>query len=176
MKKSPNHPFALGALTLSLAALFTACSRNATPPGAESGNPTPLAEELESLQGYWEGEGAGGKCSITIVGNSLHYRNSGGWFKTTFTLPAGTDPRQLHATIKECSPPSDSAICTVVYAIYKIEDGTLTLAEFDGSDKPPKTFEGNSSRYTVRKVQPQTKKAEASTSGGTRPTAMHGSL
>ena len=50
----------------------------------------------------------------------------------------------------------------MVYAIYKIEDGTLTLAEFDGSDKPPKTFEGNSSRYTVRKVQPQTKKAEAS--------------
>ena len=162
MKKAPNHPFALAALTLSLAALFTACSSNAKPPGAESDTPSPLAEELKPLQGHWEGEGAGGKCSITIVGNSLLYRNSAGWFKTTFTLPAGTDPRQLHATIKECSPPSDSAIGTVVYAIFKIEDGTLTLADFDPSGEPPKTFEGASNRYTVKKVQPQTKKAEAS--------------
>jgi hypothetical protein len=153
MTKAPNHPFALGALALSLAALFTACQSSATQPGAEQGTPTPLAEELKPLQGDWEGEGAGGKCSITIVGNSLHYRNSAGWFKTTFTLPAGTDPRQLHATIKECSPPSESAIGTVVFAIYKIEDGTLTLA--DGSDEPPKTFEGASSRYTLKKVQPQ---------------------
>jgi uncharacterized protein (TIGR03067 family) len=153
MKNAPNHRFALGALALSLAALFTACPSKATQPGAESGAPTPLAEDLKALQGHWEGEGSGGKCWITIEGNSLHYRNSGGWFKTTFTLPAGTNPRQLHATIKECSPPSDSAIGTVVYAIFKIEDGTLTLA--DGSDEPPKSFEDASSRYTVKKVQPQ---------------------
>ena len=155
MKKTRNHPFALGALALSLAALFTACPSRATPPGAESGAPTPLAGDLKALQGHWEGEGSGGKCWITIEGNSLHYRNSGGWFKTTFTLPAGTNPRQLHATIKECSPPSDGAIGTVVFAIYKIEDGTLTLA--DGSDKPPASFEAASSRYTVKKVQPQKK-------------------
>ena len=96
MKKAPNGQFLLGAFALSLAALLT----------AGQSTPTRTAVELNRLQGYWEGEGAGGKCSITIVGNSLHYRNSGGWFKTTFTLPAGTDPRQLHATIKECSPPS----------------------------------------------------------------------
>jgi len=164
MKKAPNHPFALGALALSLAALFTACPSKATQPGAESGTPTPLAEELKPLQGHWEGEGAGGKCSITIAGNSLHYRNSAGWYKTIFTLPAGTEPQQLHATIKECSPPSNIAIGTVVFAIFKIEDGTLLLAEDDMSDKPPKTFAGASSRYNVKKVQPQKKKAEASTS------------
>jgi hypothetical protein len=154
MKKTPNHPFALGALALSLAALFTACPSKATQPGAESGTSTPLAEELKPLQGHWEGEGAGGKCSITIAGNSLHYSNSAGWYKTTFTLPAGTDPQQLHATIKECSPPSNDALGTVVFAIFKIEDGTLLLA-VGMPDKPPKTFDDDSSRYKVKKVQPQ---------------------
>jgi hypothetical protein len=157
MKKAPNHPFALGALALSLAALFTACSSEATPPRAESAAPAPLAEELKSLQGHWESDGAGDKYSITIEGNSLVYRNAGGWYKTTFILPAGTDPRQLHVTIKECSPPSNSAIGAVVFTIYKIEDGTLTLETFDMSDEPPKTFEEASRRYTVKKVQPQKK-------------------
>jgi len=117
----------------------------------------PTAAELKPLQGHWEGEGAGGKCSITITGNSLHYRSGtnfdGGWWKTTFTLPAGTDPQQLHATIQDCSPPSTNAIGKVVFAIFKIEDGTLTLAEDDMSDELPRTFHGATSRYNVKKVQ-----------------------
>lgn len=151
MKNTPNHRFALG---LFLAVLFTGCSSRATQPGAESCTPPSVAEELKPLQGYWEGEGAGGKCSITIAGNSLHYRNSTGWFKTTFTLPAGTDPQQLHATIEESSQPSDKDIGTVVFAIIKIEDGTLILAEDDMSDAPPETFSSASSRYVVKKVEP----------------------
>src|SRR6266704_2539017 len=97
----------------------------------------PIAAELQPLQGYWEGEGAGGKCSLTITGNSLHYRAGKNWYKTTFTLPAGTDPQQLHATIQDCSPPSTNAIGKVVFAIFKIEDGTLTLAEDDMSENSP---------------------------------------
>lgn len=150
MKKAPNRTVALGALTASLVVLCAGCLSK----------PTSRAE-LKPLQGHWEGEGAGGKCSITITGNSLHYRNSAGWFKTTFTLPAGTDPQELHATIIECSPPSTNAIGKVVFAIFKIEDGTLLLAEDDMSDKAPKSFAGASSRYTVRKVKKT--KAEAST-------------
>jgi len=150
MKKAINGQFWLGALALSSAALFTACQST----------PAPIAAELKPLQGYWEGEGAGGKCAITITGNSLHYRNNAGWFKTTFTLPVDTDPQQLHATIEECSPPSTNAIGAVVFAIFKIEDGTLTLAEDDMSDKPPKTFAAATSRYVVNKVQSQKKNAE----------------
>lgn len=142
MKKATDGRFLLSALALSLAALFPACQST----------PTPIAAELRPLQGTWEGEGAGGECTIIITGNSLYYRNSAGWYRTTFTLPAGTDPQQLHATIKECSPPSTTAIGTVVFAIIKIEDGTLTFAEDDMSDKPPKDFASASSRYTVRKV------------------------
>jgi len=140
---TPRCSGMLGALALSLAALSTACP----------GTPTPIPAELKPLQGYWEGEGAGGKCSITITGNSLHYRAGTNWWKTTFTLPAGTDPQQLHATIKDGSPPTNG-IGQVVFAIFKIEDGTLTLA-VDKPDEPPKTFASASSRYVLAKVQPR---------------------
>jgi len=149
MRKATNAQSLLGALVLSLAAVFTACQSL----------PSRTDAELNRLQGYWEGEGAGGRCSITITGNSLHYRAGTNWWKTTFTLPADTDPRQLHATIKESSPPTNG-IGQVVFAIFKIEDGTLTLAEVDGSDEPPQTFSSASSRYVVKKVQPQKKNDE----------------
>jgi hypothetical protein len=155
MKKATNGQFLLGALALSLTALFTACQST----------PMRTAAELKRLRGYWEGEGAGGKCSITITGSSLHYRVGENWYKTTFALPAGTDPQQLHATIQDCWPPSTNAIGKVVFAIFKIEDGTLTLAEDDMSDKPPKDFPSASSRYNVKKVQPQKKASSAESMG-----------
>src|SRR5215218_5225047 len=71
----------------------------------------PTAAELQPLQGSWEGVMVGkealGKISITIAGNSLHFKGlkPGDWFETTFTLPAGTYPQQLHATIKDCTEP-----------------------------------------------------------------------
>lgn len=152
MKNAPNRPFASGALAWLLAASLTACASKAKPPGVESAAPPPLAEELKPLQGHWEGKGAGGKCTITITGNSLNYTNSSGSFNTTFILPAGAEPRQLHATIRECSPPSNDPIGKVVFAIFKIEDGTLLLGTYDGSDKPPKTFDDVLDRYAVKKV------------------------
>ena len=135
---------------MSLVALFTGCSSK----------PTPIAAELKPLQGDWEGEGAGGKCSITIADNSLLYRAGTNWHKTTFTLPAGTDPQQLRATIRDCSPPTNGAVGKVVFAIFKIENGTLTLAVDDMSDEPPKTFASASSQYVVKQVQAQKKNAE----------------
>ena len=48
----------------------------------------------------------------------------------------------------------------MVYAIFKIEEGTLTLAEVDMSDQPPKSFASASSHYVVKKVEPQKKNAE----------------
>ena len=121
--------------------------------------------ELQLLQGTWEGVMVGqekdGKITVTITGNSLHFhRDTNFWFETTFTLPAGKDPKQLHATIKDC-PPSDS-IGKVVRAFFKIEDETLTLATMgDDSEETLKGFEaavGN--RYELRKVQPQKQNAQ----------------
>ena len=109
------------------------------------------------------GHEASGKISITITGNSLHFQglNTNDWYETTFTLPAGTYPQQLHATIKDCPQPCDD-IGKVVFAIFKIEDGTLTLVGIQASSaEPPKTFgeipgfdNDRIFRYKLKKAQP----------------------
>ena len=138
--------------------LLAGCTKAPPPPGG----PVP-----DNLQGYWEGEGPPGEISITIKGNSLRYvEGTDSWYETTFTIPVGTAPgnasRQLHATITDSSPPT-SGIGEVIFAIFKIEDGTLTLAVDDGGDAPPATFADASSRYILKKGQPQEKSPEATT-------------
>ncbi len=127
------------------------------------------AAELQRLQGTWEGGLEGheteGKVSITITGNTLHFQGLKPTerYQATFTLPAGTDPQQLHATIKGGPVPKD--IGKVVVAIFKIEHETLTLAGISASAvQSPRSFgqdpafENNSMfRYELRKVQPKRK-------------------
>ena len=157
MKKAPNGPFLLGAFALSLAAWFTACQST----------PTRTAAELTRLQGYWQGVGSESNTSITITGHSLHYYSrTDFWFHTTFTLLAGTDPQVLRITIKDCSGEPPAPISKVVFALFKIEEGTLTLASpADGEagrpQRRPKSFEDeNLGIYKLRKVQPQKNNTE----------------
>jgi len=108
------------------------------------------------------GQEKDGKITITITGNALHFhRDTNFWFETTMTVPAGKNPKQLHATIKGGPPSQASSIGTVVVAIFKIEDGTLTLATGNGDGEAPKSFEATGdnglNRYELRKVQPQKK-------------------
>ena len=149
MKKALNNKIVFTAFALSLTAFFAA---------AQLAAPRPAIDQ-NRLQGYWEGEGAGGKCSITITNNTLHYRAGTNWHQTTFTLPAGTNPQQLHATIKDSWPQSKDSIGTVVPAIIKIEDGTLTLAAYNMSEDPPKSFEEAQTKYVVKQVQPKKENA-----------------
>lgn len=126
----------------------------------------PTAGELLLLQGTWEGVQVGEespkRITITITGNSLHFhRDTNFWFETTFTLPALAYPHQLHATIKNSAPPTNS-VGQVVRAIFKIEDGTLTLATGgEGEEGIPKSFESTEdkgiTRYELRRTQPQKK-------------------
>ena len=126
----------------------------------------PTTVELQLLQGTWEGVQVGDqthqKITITITGNSLHFhRDTNFWFETTVTLPAGKDPKQLHATIKGCPPSQADSIGQVVRAFFKIEDGTLTLATIgDDAEETPKGFEAAGTRYELRKVQPQKKNVQ----------------
>jgi hypothetical protein len=154
MKKAPNGQFLSGAFALSLTALFTACRST----------PTQIAPELKSLQGYWQGEGGAGNISINITGNSLnYYARPDQWYQTTFTLPAGTGPKQLLATIKDCGDKSPKPIGEVVASIYKIEDGTLTFASPPSHNaKAPESFEDEAigGIFAVRKVQPQKRNAQ----------------
>lgn len=120
--------------------------------GCQSPSPAnAIQADLIPLQGRWEGSGAGGPCFITISGDTLSYQAGSNWWKTTFTLPAQTNPQQLHATIRESSPPTNG-IGTVVFAIFKIEKDTLTLAEIDGGDQAPKSFDAAASVYVLNKV------------------------
>ena len=131
------------------------------------------AAVLGRLQGYWEGVGLNGgvksgrassvsesNVSITITGNSLHfYARTDYWYGTTFTLPSGTDPQQLYATIKEgvdfqTDPKASTG--SVVAAIFKIEDGALTFAVAPSPYKPPKTFPSAGSHYVLkRRTEPK---------------------
>jgi hypothetical protein len=127
MKKTSSRPFLWAALALLVAAVFIACQSA----------PARRAADLSPLQGYWEGYGPGGECSVTISGNSLRfYARPDFWFETTFILPAGTDPQQLHATIIKESSPEQANIGTVVVTIFKIEDGTLTLGVLEDFEGP----------------------------------------
>jgi hypothetical protein len=120
------------------------------------------AAQLQLLQGTWEGAQVGGeknpKINMTNTGHSLHfYIATNDWFETTFTLPAGTDPQQIHATIQRARNPG--LIGTVVDAIFKMEDGTLTFLV--GEEELPKSFEAKkASSYAFRKVQPQKKNTQ----------------
>ncbi len=109
-----------------------------------------------------EGHEADGKVTITITGNSLRFRrDTNFWFDTTFTLPAGTYPQQLHATIKDCPEPCDD-VGKVVFAIFKVEGLTMTLAGIQASSvEPPKTFgeipgieDSRIFRYKLKKAPP----------------------
>jgi len=107
------------------------------------------------------GEEKNGTITITISSNSLHFhRDKNFWFETTFTQPTGKGPKQLHATIKDCAPGQESSVGKLVVAIYKIEDGTLTLATRGAEETPASFDEEKVSRYELRKVQPQKKNTE----------------
>ena len=102
---------------------------------------------------------------MTITGNSLHYYvRPDFWFKATVKLTAGTDPQQFRATIKDCAQgKKDSTIGKVVAALFKIKDGTLTLATIQDSDAehaavPPKNLEEKGTLIVLRKVQPPKRK------------------
>jgi len=147
------------ALGLAAILLLLSCVLLCLQAGCKTNAPSALG--LQRLQGYWDGEGSGSiKCSISIAGNSLRfYSRTDFWYETTFTLPAGKNPQQLRATIQDCATSATNSIGQVVVAIFKIEDGTLTLAvNQDPQGPPPNAFpsdpNGLIARYDLKRVQP----------------------
>ena len=93
---------------------------------------------------------------MTITGNSIHFQGStkDEWYKATFTLRTEASPKQLVAKITECSAPE--FVGKSSYAIYKIEDGTLTLAGREpGSPDAPKSFgdDAGARRFVLKKSE-----------------------
>ncbi len=119
------------------------------------------AFDPEKIQGAWEGVETGreseGKCTLNVNGDTLSLQtgNKQDWYKATFTLPAGTDPQQLRATITDCPAPEFDGRSAL--AIFKLEGGKLTLSGHPpGSADAPRSFEGDAEARTFvfRKVQP----------------------
>lgn len=132
----------------------------------------PIAAEMQHLQGTWEGillgDNSNQKITITISGNSLHYyRDKNFWFDTTYTLPEGAGPKQLHTTIKASAQSQGNIAGQVVKAFYKIEGGIFTLITMGDNDdeETPKSFEDikvqEMTRYELKKAQPQKKNPPA---------------
>lgn len=132
MKTTPSRPFVLGFLLALLVILLSPNRHALAEPSAD----------LEYLQGHWEGQGPGGPCTLTISGSSLRYAQpakDGGevfWYETTFTLPADTEPPQLHATILDNHWPEPTDIGKVIVTLYKFEDGKLILGVVDDFEGP----------------------------------------
>jgi uncharacterized protein (TIGR03067 family) len=164
------HLFRLSILMAGVvSSLIARAGESSTAACKATANPA-VAAELRALQGTWEGvkEGVGvsqklpEKVTITIAGNALRFhRDERFWFDTTIVLPAGTEPKQLHATIKESASPQKDSLGKVVGAIFKIEDGTFTLAEYAIAEEPPKSFADAPSRYILKKVEPPKQSTES---------------
>ncbi len=113
---------------------------------------------------------------MTISGNAIHFRaREDFWFETSFTLPADTDLQQLHATIIKDSSREQEDIGKVVVALFKIENGTLTLGVIDDFEGPPTGpvttgWDRAFDRYYLKRAQPQENKPNhPPTNGPTTP-------
>jgi uncharacterized protein (TIGR03067 family) len=116
--------------------------------------------ERLKLQGKWEGVEVGreaaGKCTLTINGDTIRFEgaNKDEWYKTSFEIPDGAEPRQLRATITEC--PNRDFVGKTACSIYCLTKDTLTLVgHAPGVPNAPKSLDGDqdSRKFIFKKVE-----------------------
>lgn len=124
----------------------------------ETGLPETIPTDLTRLQGYWEGEGPGGTCSVHIVGEKLFfYRDGEFWFDTEFSLSPDAGSSLLHATILRDNSKDQGSVGSVVGALFEFRDDRLILAAHD-VDSPPDSVDaeqGVSGRYDLVRRPPR---------------------
>lgn len=111
------------------------------------------------LRGTWSGQEVGaeiqGSPSLTFEGTNLefHGANTQEWYKATFTLREDTTPKQLVAVVTEC--PAPQYVGKTAHAIYKIEDGKLTIAGNEpGNPSVPASFNAQGARQIIFTLKP----------------------
>jgi len=116
----------------------------------------PHVLDASALQGNWTGsEGAAnspGIPSLTIQGTNLEFHGSNPmeWYKATFTLHEDSTPKQLEVVITDC--PAPQFVGRTAHAIYKIENGELTVnGNPPGNPNVPADFGTPGSRQIVFK-------------------------
>ena len=108
------------------------------------------------LQGAWKGQeragNAAGSDSLVLSGTNLEFHGADPheWYKANYTLLEDKNPKQLVAVITECADPK--YVGKTSYAIYQIQDGTLTIAAHEpGDTNVPTSFDDPQARKVVLK-------------------------
>jgi len=107
-----------------------------------------------TLQGTWSGLQVGheklGKHSLILDGTTFEFHGArpDDWEKATFSLREDTTPKQLDAVVTDC--PAPDYVGKTIHMIYKIDDGTLTLAaNKPGNLDAPSSFDADGTRIFV---------------------------
>ncbi len=119
----------------------------------KSDAPKPRKAEPTSLQGTWHGQEAGvaGASSLVVQGSSLEFHGAdrNEWYKAEISV-YDTTPKQLVLAITDS--PFKQYVGVTAYAIYELQDGTLTISGYEpGSPVPPAGFDAAGARKMVFK-------------------------
>jgi uncharacterized protein (TIGR03067 family) len=144
-------------IPLSIAALFASgCSTPSESHSAAIASPsaTPAKTNPTVFEGSWHGHettpGQQGQASLIASGQSLEFHGAEGndWLKATFSLRDDTNPKEWVGIITDCA--QSEYVGKKAYAIYSLENGTLTIAGNEpGNSEIPKTFDASGSRGFV---------------------------
>jgi uncharacterized protein (TIGR03067 family) len=124
---------------------------------AESQAKVPMSDSA-ALQGTWTGKelsaDSDDPCRLVVSGQKFEFHgpDSNEWYKGTFTLREGSDPKVMVAAITEC--PVEKYIGKTDFAIYRLENGTLTLTEREpGNPEVPAGFDAPETRRFIFKLK-----------------------
>ena len=140
-------------IALCIAAIFASgCSTPSESKSAAVASESPTSPKPNStvFEGSWNGRE--GPASLIVSGQTLefHGADADDWIKGTFTLREDINPKQWVGTVTECAAPE--VIGKKCYAIYKIEDGALTISgNQPGDSNIPQAFDAPGSREVIFK-------------------------
>jgi len=135
-----------------------ASNAGATGSSAAQSKAKATPSDSAALQGTWTGKelsaDSDDACRLVVSGQTFEFHgpDPNEWYKGTFTLREDSDPKVLVAAITQC--PVDKYNGKTDYAIYRLENGTLTLAAYEpGNPEVPAGFDAPETRRFVFKLK-----------------------
>jgi uncharacterized protein (TIGR03067 family) len=130
----------------------------ATDSNTTRSKPKALLSDSAALQGTWTGKelsaDSDDACRLVVSGEKFEFHgpDPNEWYKGTFTLREDSNPKVLVAAITEC--PVEKYNGKTDYAIYRLENGTLTLTAYEpGNPEVPAGFDAPETRRFVFKLK-----------------------
>jgi uncharacterized protein (TIGR03067 family) len=160
MKGWPVHVYmkrTIDSVKLGFVVMLVAAAGCATQHKSDSPTPVSATPDSVTLQGTWKGqEVANPERSVSLVlsGTNLifHGADSNDWCKGTFSLRPDTNPKQFIGVITDA--PDPQYIGKTANAIYRIEEGVLTITGHQpGDPDPPTAFDASDARQLVLKAE-----------------------